>query len=158
MLTVIADTGVLISLGHIRKIHLIQAVLGQFFIPRAVWNELLRYDHPTFDKTVLEGLEKHIHAIGSDNYLALLMDSGEAESVILYQELKADFLLIDDSKARKVAESLEVNCIGSIGLLIKAKEKGLIDMLKPYFEIWLSSGRYFAKSLLEDVLREQGEW
>ena len=64
----------------------------------------------------------------------MIMDFGESESVILYQELQADFLLIDDNKARIVAESLDVNCIGSIGLLIKAKQKGLITELKPIFE------------------------
>jgi hypothetical protein len=46
------------------------------------------------------------------------MDYGESESVILYQELNANYLLIDDQKARLMAESLGVNCIGSVGLLI----------------------------------------
>jgi len=39
------------------------------------------------------------------------MDYGESEPVILYGEIGADYLLIDDSKARKVAESLGVKCV-----------------------------------------------
>ena len=87
----------------------------------------------------------------------MIMDFGESESVILYQELQADFLLIDDNKARIVAESLDVNCIGSIGLLIKAKQKGLITELKPIFEKWISIGRYFSKKLLNKILTDLGE-
>jgi predicted nucleic acid-binding protein len=85
------------------------------------------------------------------------MDYGESESVILYNELNADYLIIDDSKARKVAESLNVNCIGSIGLLIKAKQNGLITELKPVFEKWISMHRYFSIKLLNEILNKLGE-
>jgi predicted nucleic acid-binding protein len=51
-----------------------------------------------------------------------------------------------------VAETLNVNCIGSIGLLIKAKQKGLIPELKPIFEKWILMGRYFSIKLLNSIL------
>ena len=95
--------------------------------------------------------------IKSKNHLSMVMDYGESESVILYEEIKADYLLIDDNKARIVAEALNVNCIGSIGLLLKAKEKGLITELKTIFEKWISTGRYFSKKLLNKILIEVGE-
>lgn len=41
----------------------------------------------------------------------MVMDYGESESILLYEELKADYLLIDDNKARMLAESLNINCI-----------------------------------------------
>ena len=82
----------------------------------------------------------------------MAMDYGESESVILYEELHADYLLIDDNKARAIAESLDVNCIGTLGLLVKAKQKGLIIELKPLFEKLIRNGRYFSKKLLNDLL------
>ncbi len=85
------------------------------------------------------------------------MDRGESESVILYKELQADFLLIDDNKARTIAQTLEVNCIGSIGLLIRAKQKGLIGALGPIFAYWLENKRYFSKRMLNKILNESGE-
>lgn len=85
------------------------------------------------------------------------MDYGESESVILYEEIKADYLLIDDNKARNIAESLGVNCIGSIGLLIKAKQKGILTDLRPTFVNWVNNGRYFSKKLLDKVLKDLGE-
>jgi len=149
---VIADTGALISLIHLGKTDLIEKVFGEFFIPKAVWEELNAYDNPDFDRTALVKLESKVLQINSKNHLLMAMDYGESESVILYEELHADYLLIDDNKARAIAESLDVNCIGTLGLLVKAKQKGLIIELKPLFEKLIRNGRYFSKKLLNDLL------
>ena len=157
MKVVVADTGALISLGHVRQLTLIEKVFGEFYISGAVWEELQAYEHPTFEKSMFKGLKIHVINIKSKNHLSVIMDYGESESIILYDELEADYLLIDDNKARTIAESLGVNCIGSIGLLIKAKQKGLLKELKPIFENWLENRRYFSKRLLNKILNEQGE-
>lgn len=157
MKVIVADTGALISLGHVAQINLIEKVFGDFYIAHAVWKELLNYENPDFDKNILNDLQKRVVKIKSKNYLSMIMDYGESESVILYEELHADFLLIDDNKARIIAESLDVNCIGSLGLLIKAKQTGAISELKPIFENWISTGRYFSKKLLNQILTKIGE-
>jgi len=157
MKIVIADTGALISLGLVGKVHLIEKVFGDFFIANAVWEELQAYKNPAFDDDLIFELGKKVVKIRSKNYLLLIMDYGESESVILYEELGADFLLIDDNKARIFAESLNVNCIGSIGLLLKAKKMGLIRELKPVFLKLLDNERYFSKKLLNMILTQAGE-
>lgn len=157
MRLVIADTGALISLGHLHLIPLIEKIFGEFHIAEAVWVELLNYENPNFDSSILEELKNKVVKIQSQNHLKTIMDLGESESVILYEELGADFLLIDDQKARVIAESLNVNCIGSIGVLIRAKQKGLVPELRPHFEKWISEGRYFSLRLLNNILTEEGE-
>ncbi|MBW8050508.1 MAG: DUF3368 domain-containing protein [Cytophagales bacterium] len=157
MKIVIADTGALISLGLTGHIYLIDKIFGDFYIANAVWEELQRYDNPDFDKSLLVQLKKRVESIKSKNHLSVIMDYGESESIILYEELKADYLLIDDNRARIIAESLDVKCIGSIGLLIKAKQKGLLSDLKPIFEKWIITGRYFSKKLLNKILLQTGE-
>ena len=156
MKIVVADTGALISLGLVGQLDQIANVFGEVYIASAVWKEIQDYTNPDFD-SVLSQLESRVISIQSKNYLSVIMDYGESESVILYEELKADYLLIDDSKARKIAESLDVNCIGSIGLLIRAKQKGLISELKPIFEEWLENERYFSMTLLNSILKQIGE-
>lgn len=157
MKVVIADTGALISLGLVGKVGLIEMVFGELYIAEAVWEELQNYDNPEFDRNILKELESRVVNIKSRNHLSVIMDYGESESVILYEELGADYLLIDDNKARIVAESLGVKCIGSIGLLIKSKQKGLLKELRPIFEYWVENGRYFSKKLLNNILEEEGE-
>ena len=157
MKIVIADTGAIISLGLVGFIDLIEKVFGDFYIANAVWEELQNYENKNFDVNTLSLLKKHVVNIKSRNHLSVIMDYGESESVILYEEMKADYLLIDDNKARIIAESFDVNCIGSIGLLLKAKQKGLIKELKPVFENWLENERYFSKKLLNKILTQLGE-
>jgi len=65
--------------------------------------------------------------------------------------------LIDDNKARGIAESFDLNCIGTIGLLIKAKRKGLLHELRSIFKIWLKNERYFAIKLINKILEQEGE-
>lgn len=157
MSIVVADTGTLISLGLANQIDLVEKMLGDFYLANAVWEELQRYENPEFDKNLLKYVQKRVTKIKSKNYLSVIMDYGESESVILYEELRADYLLIDDNKARKIAESLDVNCIGSIGLLVKAKQNGFISALKPAFEKWLDNERYFSTKLLNEILKQVGE-
>ena len=157
MKLVVADTGALISLVLVGHIDLIEKVFGDFYIANAVWEELQDYENAEFDKSVLPYLGKRVVKIKSRNHLSVIMDYGESESVILYEELNADYLLIDDNKARIVAESLDVDCIGSIGLLVKAKQIGLISDLRSIFEKWIEEERYFSRKLLNKILLQTGE-
>lgn len=136
---------------------MIEKIFGDFYIADAVWIELNNYDTPDFDNSQLELVKSKVVQINSKNHLSIVLDYGESESVILYEELNADYLLIDDNKARLVAESLNVNCIGTLGLLLKAKQNGLIKELRPLFEKMLMAGRYFSVKLLNDILNKFGE-
>ncbi len=157
MKVVIADTGVIISLIHIGQLDLIEKVFGEYYLAKAVWIELNNYDNPYFDKSKLEEIKPKVREIHSKNYLSIVMDYGESESVILYEELLADYLLIDDNRARKIAESIDIKCIGTLGLLLKAKEKNIVRELKPLFIEFIKIGRYFSKELLNYILVKGGE-
>ena len=85
------------------------------------------------------------------------MDQGESESVILYKELNADLLLIDDKKARKIAENFDIKCIGTLGILSVAKDKGLINDLRPIFKTFLQNDRYYSIELLNKLLERHNE-
>ena len=128
------------------------ALFDDVKIPHAVWKEI------TNDKTkadypkIFDFFKDKTCNISGINELIFVMDYGESESLILYKELHADFLLIDDKKARRIAESLNVNCIGILGLLSIANDKGLITSLKPIFESFLKNKRFYSIELLNAIL------
>lgn len=154
---VIADSGPIFSLALIDKLDILNELFDYIKIPQAVWDEI------TYDKTkpdyhkLYDFFKDNTCQISGLNELTFIMDYGESESLILYKELQADFLLIDDKKARKIAENLQINCIGIIGLLSTAKDKGLIGKLKPIFETFLQKKRYYSVDLLNAVLTAKGE-
>jgi len=154
---VIADSGPIFSLALIDKLEILNDLFDDIRIPYAIWTEItINKSKSDYQKLYDFFKDKTCHITGL-NELAFVMDFGESEALILYKELQADFLLIDDKKARRIAETLNVNCIGILGLLSTAKDKGLIGQLKPYFEKFLNNKRYYSIDLLNAVLTEKGE-
>lgn len=154
---VIADSGPIFSLAIVDKLEILNLLFNSVRIPTAVWHEI------TLDKTTKQYQrifdffhDKKIQIKGF-NELSFLMDYGESESVILYKELQADFLLIDDKKARIIAENFDLNCTGTIGLLSVAKDKKIIEKLKPIFENLLKNKRYYSIKLLNTILAKHHE-
>ena len=49
-------------------------------------------------------------------------------------EIENSLLIIDDYKARKLAKNLNINYTGTIGIIILAKQKGIINSIKPILE------------------------
>ena len=154
---IIADSGSIFSLAIIDKLEILNLLFDSIRIPIAVWEEI------TLNKTTEQYQKIHsffldkTQKITSFNELSFLMDYGESESVILYKELRADFLLIDDKKARKIAENLGLNCIGTLGLLSVAREKKIILKLKPLFEDLLKKKRFYSIKLLNTILERHNE-
>lgn len=154
---VIADAGPIFSLAIIDKLELLDRLFEDIRIPRAVWEEITLNKNTGFYKVIEEYFESKVTPIMGFNELTFTMDYGESEAVILYKELKANFLLIDDKKARNIAENFNITCIGTLGILSSAKSKGIIKDLKPLFETFLKSERYYSIKLLNTLLEKHEE-
>ena len=154
---VIADSGPIFSLATINKLELLDEIFDEVKIPKAVWNEITFDKNTSFYHSIQLFFESRVVEISSFNELTFLMDYGESESVILYKELNADFLLIDDKKARRIAENFNINCVGTLGILSTAKEKGLVKDLRAIFLAFLKNERYYSISLMNKLLEIHNE-
>ena len=152
----IADTSPLISFILVEKLDILEKLFPNYIIPEAVWNELNKHNEiRNFDKELIK-LSKKVRKI--KNYFPLSgIDVGETDAIILYKELKADFLLIDDKRARRTAEAMDINCIGALAVLYKAKQKKLIVELRPVFQQLINMKRFYSKSYLNLLLSKVKE-
>ncbi|MFP4471065.1 MAG: hypothetical protein ACLFPE_10295 [Bacteroidales bacterium] len=119
----VADTGPLFSLAIIDQLTVLDEMFDEIKIPHAVWDELTVDKASKAYSLIIKTFNHRITAISKTNELSFIMDFGESQAVTLYRELNADFLLIDDKKARRIAENFGIKCIGVIGLLANAKRK-----------------------------------
>ena len=155
--TAILDTGPVISLAVIGKLDLLTHLFDKIFIPAAVWEELYSSEYFNDFPRIRAFFEGRVKGIKSSNELILVTDYGESESMLLYKELEADFLIIDDKKARVIAEEFGITCIGTLAVLIRSKEKGFISELRPILESLIQNRRYYSKNILNGILSKQNE-
>ncbi|WP_367391861.1 DUF3368 domain-containing protein [Lewinella sp. LCG006] len=82
---------------------------------------------------------------------------GESESIALAIEKNAKYLIIDEYKGRLIAEQYGVKIVGVLGILIQAKQKGVITSVKEEIEKLRSIGFRLNQRLVDNVLQRLGE-
>lgn len=86
------------------------------------------------------------------------LDKGEAESIALAVESKADLLLLDEKIGRKVASRFSLNYVGLLGVIIMGKHKGIIDEVEPLLEkLVVEAGFWIDPELYNYVLMQARE-
>jgi predicted nucleic acid-binding protein len=130
---IVSDSSPLIALAKIGRLNLLE---HEIIVPKAVFEEITRSWREYTRKLYTWGknrvsVVKNRQAV---EYLELVLDRGEAEVIVLAEELKADAILIDDLKARKTANLRGLTVVGTIGVLLDAKERGLVDDVKPLLD------------------------
>lgn len=106
------------------RIHIPPAVkqeLDDYFSENTVWNACLQKDYFIIQK---------IRSLLTVQQLVMNLHIGEAEAICLYLEQKADLFLMDDKDGRKCAELNKIQLTGTIGLLLMAKRKNLIESVR----------------------------
>lgn len=85
------------------------------------------------------------------------MDTGEAAVIQLALEQNIPLVCIDELKGRRAALAVGLNIVGSLGLIGKAKNLGLIPAARPFIEKAKTSGIYYDDQLIETFLKSLGE-
>lgn len=155
---IIADSSGLISLAICDSLFLLEKLFKEIKVPKAVFNEVII--EGKIQSEVLEDfLRDKIIEIDSTEFVidAGNLGKGELEAMALYKKLSSGFLLIDDLRARKIAELNGINIIGSLGILLLGKQRGLIKKIKPILKKIKESDLYISDKLLDKVLKYSGE-
>lgn len=159
---VISNTSPITSLAAINQLHLLQQLYGSIIIPEAVYRELTDIDSPvpgtsevqTYDWIEMRQVENKSLVIP----LIPGVDEGEAEAIALAIELHAELLLIDDLDARIQATRLGLDFTGLLGVLIEAKNQGLIPAVKPVLNELIAIASFrVGQALYHRVLQIVGE-
>ena len=85
------------------------------------------------------------------------LDLGEAETIVLARELNADLVLMDEKKGRRKLTQLGLPKIGTVGILLKAKQVGLLSVIKPDLERLRRDGFSLSQRVIDAVLEQANE-
>ena len=141
---VIADTSSLIALEKINLLTILCEIYSEVVLPESVINEFGNISLPCLSiRKVESSLSKLL-------MIDLNLGRGEAEVISLANESGLK-VIIDDSKARRVAENMGLKITGTIGVLIKAEKLGLIESAYNKAKELRGKGFYVSDELLEDI-------
>lgn len=107
----IADCSALIALSVCDSLHLLDALFGTVLVPETVYREATESDKPEAIQ-LARYLSDKVRSVDTSAYVYLdvFADAGETHAMLLYKQLGADRLLIDDKRGRKVARNKQHQC------------------------------------------------
>ena len=159
---IVSNTTPLIGLASIGRFDLLQQLFGEIYIPKAVYAEAViagREDGGA-KREVSEALWVKTVEVQDRLAVEVLLDEldlGEAEAIVLASELQADWVLMDEKKGRRKLTQLEISKIGTLGILLKAKEMGFIASIRKDLEQLREKGFSISQSVVDAVLEQAAE-
>ncbi|WP_420643340.1 DUF3368 domain-containing protein [Candidatus Leptofilum sp.] len=155
---IVADSSALVALSTCNALEFLTQLYEDVKVPQAVYDEVTVSGKPEAH-SLAKFLEKRIVTVDSSQFVLAAggLGRGEIEAMLLYKNLAADYLLIDDRRARALAESNEIRCVGALGILLLAKHNRLLDQITPFIEVLQNSTLHYSKNLLEKTLQLAGE-
>lgn len=91
------------------------------------------------------------------DFLLSELDRGEAEVLVLAEELKANWLIIDEEKARIAARLIGLRYISTVGVLVLAKRRGLVKKIRPILDQLRRKNFRLSDRVYRRTLKEAGE-
>ncbi|PZV11056.1 MAG: DUF3368 domain-containing protein [Leptolyngbya sp.] len=158
---IVSNTTPLSELAKIDCLDVLQLLFSKILIPPAVYAELTTGNHPaaiaipaaTWIETQAvnqaERIEQLLQTPG--------LDRGECAAIALAEELNADRLLIDERVGRSLAQKLELPVIGTIGILLLAKEQRILSEIAPLLDRLIGQGKWISPAFYQQVLQMADE-
>lgn len=156
----VVNASPLILLGKVEQIQLLDALAEEIAVPKAVIREVGA--KPDGERTVqtLIALESVIvvdDEVPPANILSWDLGPGETQVISHAVMHSADRVVIDDLEARRCAKAMGLTIIGTLGIVGRAKVRGLIERAEPVIRRLQESGLYVSEDLVQKLLREVGE-
>jgi predicted nucleic acid-binding protein len=156
---VIANNTPLVALWVLGRLDLLRELYDEVLIPQAVHEEFLAVERAA-RRTALENAPwiKPVSLANPQRVRVYVgLDQGEAEVLALAEERAARLVIIDELRGRRYTERLGFPLTGTLGLLLLAKERGLIATLAPLLAKLQEAGLHLSAVLTDRVLQLAGE-
>jgi predicted nucleic acid-binding protein len=149
---VISNASPLIALEQIGHLDLLKSLFPTVLIPPAVAQEIA----PTVALPAWISEHALAQPIGPQ-LLRTALGSGESEAISLALEIGAQWVILDERPARRIAQALGLPVIGTLGVLLASKRRGLLTTIRPCLDALVSFGFHVSPGLYALVLGDAGE-
>lgn len=157
----VVDASPLITLTRIGSLDLLRRLATQVVVPEAVYRECVTgaQGRPGSIELAQAGwiIRQSVKDQAKVARLQTRVGHGEAEAIVLAQEVHADAVVLDDATARYMAKGEGCSVVGLLGLLLEGKRRGFIPAVQPLLDQMRTAGFFVGEELYNNVLRHAGE-
>jgi len=157
----VVNTSPLVFLGNLGRLELLRHEGREVYIPRAVAEEIA--EKPDAAAQAVQAAcatWMQVRNVTDQTAMTLVqaaLHKGEAEAIVLATELHVERLVLDDQDARRFAARCGLKIIGTLGILLAAKQRGAIVSLREEIDALLALGFRVNPQLVTAVLQSAGE-
>jgi len=166
MSPVVSDSSPLIAFALIDRFPVLPALFSALWIPDAVYDEVVlasgRVTNPgagPVEEAVNAGWIQRLTVHDQDAVQRQMgrLHRGEVEVVLGAVEYSIPAVLLDDRYARRLPAAYRLEYTGTVGLLLLAKRRGMIDEVRPLLTHLMRAGFRISASLYQEVLHSAQE-
>ncbi|WP_020539041.1 DUF3368 domain-containing protein [Lewinella cohaerens] len=147
---VISDASCLIALEDIGELRILRGLFSQIVVTDIVREEI-QAELPSWIKVSKDYEARELEI------LKLELDMGEASAIALALKNPGSRIILDERKGRKVAKRLGLKVIGTLGLIVRAKQKGIIPSGKEVLSKLENHGFWLSERMKKNLLEKLGE-
>lgn len=160
-MTVVCNATPLINFAIINRLDILEATFGQIVIPQAVTDETTGSGFPG-SQVVLQAIALgwlQVRSVSTvPSTIPSELDNGEREAIALALETSEQRIFLDEREARRVAQRFRLQVIGTLGILLLAKNQQIIPQVQPLLDAMIDTAQYWVSAALyQQVLRQAGE-
>jgi predicted nucleic acid-binding protein len=144
------DASPLILFSQVGYFEMLRDVFSEIFVPTAVALEVA----PSLGRLPTWIDERPVR---TTRPLPRKLGAGEREAITLATQLAANYVVLDDLPARRVAANLGLTVVGSLGLLVRARDHGLIARVRLIMDQMIARGLFATEQLYQEILTAAGE-
>lgn len=155
----VVNASPLIFLARSQHLDLLEGFAQTVWVPEPVANEILQRGRHDITAQAIETTSWLVTRPAPDIPAAILewrLGAGESATLALAHEHRLE-AIIDDLAGRRCAASLAIPVRGTLGLVLAAKQRGLIPAARPVIEDLMMAGLYLSRRVLEQALQRVGE-
>ena len=142
----------MIALAQLNLLDAIAPLFADLAVPPAVTREIApSVVSPEWVRQIALG------GASDPRVIQAALGPGETEAIGLALELGTHVVALDERRARRVARSLGLPLVGTAGLLLAAKQDGLILAVKPYLDALVEAGFFLPSAVVAGVLAQAEE-
>jgi predicted nucleic acid-binding protein len=162
MKLIVADSSPLIVFARSELLPILRQMVGEIVVPQTVYEECTGDMNKPGAKIIACAHQAGLLTVHRDSLVVALptnmpmLDKGEIAAISLAIEL-SEPILMDERLGRQAATAHGLSVIGSAGILIAAKRKGLIAAVHPILLVWQGFGYFLSSKLIAKVLERAGE-